>query len=564
MKRVFLLLLLLTAATPRIACAAKPPDLDKPPPNLRPTSAKLSEILARYGSAAGRLVPGMPDTRQEVWAFTKAGLHGTETLARSGLDYCSTIVTGPLTEQYGKFLGHAWHRDANGVVSPVDSPDYTSFEMLLFMRNFDEALDPKNDVAVLGEVSEPKPAYVLQIKRPGEQHPDYAFYDEATGLMDRYESVVDDLRTVLTYDDYRTTAGLTQPWHVHFTDGTAALDDDFVRTDLIVGKPIPAKAFGVPRSTFAFASFNGRQSLPARVFYDQWFLILASGLHLVEAPTLVVRLNVAGRGLDFAVSAAQPESLIDFEVAQQLGLPSYGKVTHAAGDAVPYETIIPQADLGGLHLHDWAVRATPFHYHLNGETKVVGMLGYDVLSSGVFKIDYMHQTLELYPPQAFDSPEPPDTKGAYQLAVTFDDGMPFFSGVIADHPSSSILFDNDFDTSFLFGSFTSRYPDSVKDAATGKTHGTTVVPFADSKGYGKEVDVWLGTVPDLVLGPTRFVNFTIAASDGEIDLGNHEIDAVMGGDFLRFYDIYLDFPHARIFLRPNSLFYKYFKVESPK
>lgn len=549
MNRVFFACAL-AAALIAPALAADDKTLDAPPPGLTPTTVTLGRILKAHDAATGRLMRGTLETRQETWTFTRAGLPGTETLLRSGSDYRSHIVTGPLSQDYGQLLGHGWHRFPTGVVSAVQSPDSTSFEMLLLMQNLEEAGDPKNDVTVLGEVQSPVPAYVLAIKTTGAKHPDFAFYDKTTGLINRFETVSDERRMTFTYDDYRTTKDLTQPWHVHFTDGTAALDDDFVRRSLTIGEPIDPKQFAPPQSTFGFEYYNGHQSLPVKIF-SGWF-----------SPTIVVRLNVAGRGLDFSISAAQPQSYIDFDVAQQLGLPAYGQTTHADGDSVPYDSIVPQADLGGLLLRNWPVHVTPFNYHLNDETKVVGILGYDVLSSGIFKIDYVNGTLDIYPPKTFDGTLPDALKDAYQLPISFDDGFPFFQGTIAEHSTGNILFDNDFDFSFVSGNFTNQYPDAITDLDTGKPHATAMVPFADSKGFGKSVHVWRGNVPDLKWGPAHFINFHIIASDYPVDFDGHDVDAVMGGDLLQFYDVYLDYPHARVFLKPNKMFFKAFKVET--
>jgi len=189
------------------------------------------------------------------------------------------------------------------------------------------------------------------------------------------------------------------------------------------------------------------------------------------------------------------------------------------------------------------------------------MIGYDVLAAGVFKIDYVNGTFEVFPSKAFDGEGPAQVHDAYVLPIEFDSGLPFFTGSIDSHETHNILFDNDFDSSFVFGDFTSEYPDSVKDVVTGKSHGTSVIPFADSKGYGKEVQTWLGNVPDINFGPARFLNFQIVASDGSMEFGGHDVDAVMGGDLLKYYDIYLDYPHNRIFLLPNKAFFKFFKVQ---
>lgn len=561
MKRVFITLALAAVFTAP-AAASDDKALDAPPPGITATTTTVSQILKAYSAAVGHASDSENTTREESWSFTKSGLSGTETLVRRGTDFHAHIVTGPLSEDYGQFLGTGWHRFAGGAVSTVQSPDYGSFEMLLFMRNFDEATDPKNDVSVLGEMQAPKPAYVLQIKTAGAKHPEFAYYDKQTGLIDRFEYVADGKRAVITYDDYRPTHGLTQPWHVHWSDGTTGLDDDFARKTLAIGRSIDPKEFAIPGPAFPAVYYNGHQSLPVKIFEDpSAFDIGNNQYRVVVSPTVVVRLNVGGRGLDFAVSAAAPHSLIDFDVAQQLQLPSYGQTTHADGSAVSYDTIIPQADLGtGLLLRNWAVRATPFHYHISETTKVVGLIGYDVLSSGVFKIDYDNQALEVFPPKAFDGDHPAAATDAAVLPIRFDDGLPFFTGTIDNHDVKNILFDNDFDTSFVFGGFANAYPDSVKDLVTGKAHGSAMIPFADSKGYGKEVQVWLANVSSIKFGPAQFSNFQIIASDEDTD----QVDAVMGGDLLKYYDIYLDYPHNRIFLRPNKTFFKVFQVQIVK
>jgi hypothetical protein len=562
MKRVFFVIALSTALTSP-ALAAANDTLDAPPSGITPTTTTLAQIFKAYDAATGRITPGIADTRHEAWTFTKAGLSGTETLVRSGTDYYSRIARGPLVDEYGQFFGHGWHRDPNGVVTPVSTPQYTSFEMLRSMRNLEDAEDPKNDVTVLGEVLTPKAAYVVQIKPSGEKHPEFAFYDKQTGLVDRFDLVADDTRITITYDDYRASDGLTQPWHMHFTDGTAALDDDFVRRSLTIGKPVDIKQFAIPTSNFAFVYYNGHQSLPVKIYDDYWTIYSSKGSYTEVAPTIVVRLYVAGRGYDFAVSAGEPRSLIDFDVAEQLHLPSYGQVTHAEGEDVSYDTILPQADwAAGLLLRNWVLHATPFHYHLNEGTKVVGVIGNDVLASGVFKIDYVKSVLDVYSPSAFDGPQPAEARDAYTLPIEFDSGLPFFSGSIGGETTSNILFDNDFDMSMVFGTFTTRYPNVAKDLDTGKSHTATMIPFADTHGYGEEVDTWLAKIDDLQFGPAHFGDIPILASDGDSGFGARDVDAVMGGNLVRFYDVYLDYRHNRILLRPNKWFYQAFQTRS--
>lgn len=561
MKRVFFCLLAaLSLAAP---AGAKDSKLDAPPAELSPANTSVAAIFKAYDAATGALSAGTADTREERWDFTKAGLAGTEVLTRSGYDYVSRITRGPLTEEYGQLLGHRWHKDENGVVSAAQSEDWTSFDMLLAMRNLDDAEDPKSDVKLLGESAAPKPAYVVQVKTTGARHPEWFYYDKQTGLVDRIIRIVDGERATLLYDDYRSTKGLTEPWHVHAGIGDASLDDDFVRRSMTVGGAVDVKQFAAPHSSFAFAKYSGALWLPARVINTLSVVRVADSYRVAASPNVVVRLTINGRGYDFALSAAQSETLIDYDVAQELGLPTYGQTardTHGA--RVPYDTVLPHAQAGALSLDNLAVRAMPFHYHLGSETKIVGLLGFDVLSTGVFKIDFMDGSVLLTSPQYYDT-HLPDAH-ADVLPLQFDDGLPFFSGDIAGHATSDILIDNDFDRSLIFGSFTQRYPDAVKDANSGKPHLSATIPFADSKEYGRDVELWYGDVPDVRFGPAHFLNLGLLATDARMDLGGHEVDAVMGGDILKYYDMFLDYPHSRILLKPNKNFFKTFKVEVDK
>jgi len=184
----------------------------------------------------------------------------------------------------------------------------------------------------------------------------------------------------------------------------------------------------------------------------------------------------------------------------------------------------------------------------------VGTLGYDVLKSGVFKIDYDNGKVVLDPASAFDTPMP--VVGAFMLPLHFDQGYPFFEGLLDMHQSQMLLANN-FDLSYVFGHFTGQYPDSVKDTS-GQHHGGAVVPFADSSAYGRSLDVWLGRIGDLQFGPAHFVDYDMLATDGDVAFSGHQLDAVIGADFLKYYDVYLDYPHNRVLLKPNKAFYNAF------
>lgn len=460
----------------------------------------------------------------------------TETLVRQGRDYHSRFVLGPMTEEYVQRGDQRWYRDRNGIAFPSKEEDQLSF---LMFRVLDEANDPKNDVTLLGEVALPSPAYVVQVKMPQNKHPEWLFFDKATNLITRTERQSGKHRFVTTYDDYRKTRGLTEPWHIHDSEGDAALDDDYKRTAY---EPYtPAADEYALSTTGRFKQVTSPLDLHAKFLYGN----------------PVVRLNVKGRGLDFVLSMGDPDSLIDAQVAKELDLPTFGHARDGGdGGHVAYGTILDDATIGDtLRIKNFAIEAMPFHFHLRDDVKIVGVLGADFLSQATFKFDYVNQAVTAMPAAQFDTKEVDD---AYNFPIAFDAGYPFVKGTIGGHETENILLNNYFDFSFVFGSFSQKFPDAVADTK-GNKHAQGTVPFADSGSYGRDVDLWIANLDDVFFGPAHFKNYKIVASDAEIVYGGHDIDAVMGSDLLAFYDVYLDYPHSRIFLKQNEYFWKTFR-----
>ena len=508
---------------------------DEPPPGIVPTTVTLSQVLDAHASAAGRLLKSGATVRTEVWGFTTAGAQGTERLVRRGTDYHSRIQTGPFTEEYGQLGDVRWHMNENGAVSDSRREDVRSFEMF---RVLEDASDPKNDVKLLGEVHDPQFAYVIEVKRPGFRHPEWIFFDEKTALITRTEEIIGKQRFVSTYDDYQTVRGLTEPSHVHDSDGVSALDSDYRRQSLTFSVSVDESEFSKPAPHESFMRIDRPSDLNARIVYG----------------TVIVRVFVNNRGLDFELSSGDRHSYMDSGVAQELHLPTFGQVTDATGTPVPYETEIADATIGDLHLQHFALEALPFYYHVGYDTKVVGVLGYDFLSQGRFMVDYVNHKVAASP--ITDAPPDPDI---YALPVHFDDGLPFFRGILASHETQNVLLDSSFTFSYVFGGFSQAYPDAVVDAKNGKQHEHAVVPFADTGAYGREFEVWNTTLSDAHIGPTHYFNYRIIATNADMELGGHQVDAVMGTQFLWFYDVYYDFAHNRVFLKPNEYFRKAFK-----
>jgi hypothetical protein len=533
---LFLLALLMTTSSIGFARGSDA-SIEKPPSGIVPSTVTLGQVLKAHDLAVGRLTKVGDSERIEFWHFTKAGASGSERLVRHGTDYRSTIQTGPLTEEYGQAGTLRWHMNENGVVSDTTGTELYSFEMY---RILDDASDPKNDVKLLGETQAPIPAYVVEVTIPAFKHPEWVFFDKKTSLIIRTERIFGEHRFVSTYDDYGTVEGLTEPAHIHDSMGSSELDDDYQRQSLTFSSNVKSSDFDKPASRVSYMKIDQPMSLNARVVRG----------------TVVVRLTVNNRGLDFELSSGDSHSYIDWDVARELNLPTFGHVTQSGGKTVSYESEIADATSGNLHLQNFAVEVLPFSYHADFDTKVVGTLGYDFLSQGFFTVDYVNRRVSVSP----NTESAADASALDVIPVWFDDGRPFFTTTIASHETRNVLLDSSFDFSMILGSFSQAYPEAVADARFGKRHEHMIVPFADRASYGVAFDMWLANVSRMQVGPMNFLDYKILATNVDMEQGDHPIDAVMGAQFLIYFDVSYDFAHERVLLKRNDYFKHYFRV----
>ena len=516
--------------------------LDAAPAGITAASATLADVLKQHETAIGRR-PGLLETRKEVWSRSDFGLAGSERLFRRGLDYLAHIERGPFVEEYGQLEGRHWHRVANGNVYLMTTEDYDSFAMF---RVVEDAADPKNDAKLLGEVAGPKPAYVVEVRRAGSKHPEWIFYDKTSGLIVRTEASVNRRRLAGDYDDYRTTNGYTEAWHVHDSIAELGLDNDYKRTSLNVGEPIESATFAAPAGAFAPGAFEKPGPVAGKITNEP----------------VVIRLTVNGRGLDFELSAGAPVSLIDRDVARELNLPSFGQMTQTKdGKNFGYDTEIAEARVGETTvLHHLALRVVNFNYNAGYGTKIVGLLGSDFLQSGIFKVDFVHGRIDVVTAADLGDDK---MKGAYYIPLTIDDGLPLTTGTIGGHSIENMVIDFQWPVSFVLAPFTDQYPEAVPDARPGKSRRKAVVPFADSASYGREVDVWPSNVPDFRFSTAHFVSLPVIATNDSSPY-DHDVDAIVGFDILWYFDVYLDFANRQMYLKPNTNFTSRFKVVTPK
>jgi Aspartyl protease len=515
---------------PGLAAAAPLPDTS-PPAGIKPASVSLAYVLNANAAAEGRLAFGVAQTRAEHWKLSYGSLDGTRDDKTSGRDYRIDTVLGPTHTAEGRIGATQWHMNANGQIL-IESGMHRSDDVdRAAMR-----AQGHPGVSLLGQVDAPVAAYVVKVDPPGGRLA-YFFYDRKTFLLDREEEIRDGRRVAETLDDYRTTKGLTEPWHLHTTDGFATNDEDELLQSLAIGDPIAAADLAIPAgSSPLYSPAAPSASIPIAMDSDR----------------IVVPVKMGGHTVNFLLDSGAEGIVIDKDVVEALKIPEYGRVTaETAGAYLSSDVVIPSMTIGSLELSNVHATSLPFVSVTSSGRPVAGLLGYDFIRNAVLHIDYQHATLEAIPAAAFTPPP-----GARAFPVTFDDGVPTIAVTIGAAAAPAFIVDTGADRSALFSTFANAHPKDVADRGLG-TAMQAAFPFVDNfSGVGGSVEYRPVQVGPFVLGSWTFPKWLFVVTQNAASFEFEDYDGLIGQDVLRNFDVYLDYAHGKIYLVPNERFHQ--------
>lgn len=509
------------------ARAADAPSL-APPPGIAPANVTLAAVLADYRKAAGRRAPGTPDTRVEHWKISFGSLSGTRDEWRSGADFRVAETLGPDDTGYGRRAGRPWNVNANGQVT---------YGHDLHQRDAVDARALRSPahggVALLGQTSSPA-AYVVKVDPPGGRL-QYVFFDKTTHLIDRVEQIREGRRIATTYSDYRTTRGLTEPWKVHSSDGFATNDDDESLQSLSIGDPVSDAELAVPAAAPPLLRIDAPSvAVPAAIVDDR----------------IVVKARMGGHDVDFLMDSGADGIVIDNDVVAALKIKQYGRITsETAGTYVESSVILPDVQIGPLALHGVHAVSLPFEQFTSTGTPIAGLLGYDFIASLVWHVDYLHGTLQALDPARFVPPA-----GAHALDVTFDDRVPTLSASISGVETPALILDTGADRCTLFSPFVRAHAAAMPDRGLGLEMQAASPFINDFYGVGGTVGYRPLQAGPFVFGSWMFPKWLFYVTQNAPSFEFEDYDGLIGQDLLRNFDLYLDYPHSKVYLVPNDRF----------
>jgi hypothetical protein len=494
---------------------------DAPPPGIRSTAVKLQTVLDANDEAVGSLTH-RSTTNIETGTLQAYGLSGTFRNVYTGLhsssDYHKSFALPPLSFQEGQYKGQRWRRNENGITTDLH-PDYSSRGSDVKLLAAD-ALNPKNDVKLLGEVTDPFTAYVVQVKRKYEA-PYWLFYDKATSLLTRAEIGYPDERHVIVLDDFRLANGVKEAWHTHETTvGNSANDWDERIVSDVFGAPVTDSDLKIPKTNDALVQFPATKTwvaLPATFNYGD----------------IVVRVSINGRGLDMILDTAFSGMLLNTQVVKDLRLPTYGPRRSGSPDGTV--ALVRDMAVGDLTMRDVFVTCEPFDFHENGPTKVVGIVGFDFLASTVTDVDYENKKVGAASPRDFKPPATP-----YMAPMNLDEGIPMIPAHFGKASGTHFVLNTASPSTYVFPAFWEANADLTPD------------PKLFKSAYGKTL--WMAPVKfkvaeigGIILGD---VVVRLVSADSPLGISDHDGD--LGQNLLQLFHTYLDYGHQLVYFVPSA------------
>jgi predicted aspartyl protease len=477
-----------------------------------PDSATLRQLAAAaYGP--------IPSNFRQVIEFNGT-LSGREVTYRLASDSRVVRDVGPIHNESGSYRGERWHQTANGH-TVVDLPD----PGLATGETFNVTVQ---------RVSAPVDAYLvstLNVRGDGTLE----YFDPTTHYLIRRETVAGNGKTATEYDDFKPFGARNLAGHWHVRDDTAKTDIDYyvrefasnVVSDVDVARPASR------RQLVEFPARVDGVRLPARFTRDGH---------------VIVRITVGERGLDFLLDTGSSAVTIDPGTARSLGITVFNRESSSmnAGRYDTGEAILPEVKVGDLTLPDVVVSVLPFGWQVDGETKAVGLLGFDFLCEMGVTIDYQHQTVTA---ERFGTYQAPDDPQTIRLAIRLGTQQPVTSATINGAIAERTVLDTGAAGALqIFDYFARRHPEAlVEDAGLGAR---SRVPHVFTGAGG----LYLAkpyAIEDLQLGQASFHDFIGFRAMSRSSFPVNE-DGLIGVSFLRLFDVYLDYPNDKVYLVPNK------------
>jgi len=460
------------------------------------------------------------------------GMHGTfERWSTSRGEFRTTLDLSGAIRQVTIFDGReGWAMDSSGAVHELSAGNLRS----AVSSAFESSLSFLFSGRMPGTVTLASGGVRLE---PQGGNPATVYLDEKTFLPEREETAgpLGNNRTI-TISAWREVGGTKFASRTVQSTGDPKFDIVITTEQIEINPPLAKDLFTKPAEAAAPVHFT-------------------DGVHQVVIPAEVedrhvfvpVRVNASDAGR-FYLDSGAGGSVVTKAWAEQIGLKFEGAM-RAAGTAAASSLALAKNVVLSLPKVEFPLASITV-LDATGMPQPArrweGLLGYDVLSRVVVRVDYQRKEITVYDPAVFVPSE-----RAAALPVTFLGNWPLVAAKIllpGRPPIETKCFIDTGAAGLMFSApFTNM--NHVADIVT-KTEAGSIY------GAGGETKRWAGRIVGLELGPYSLhdpvAGFSSDAKEGA--LASPDIGAIVGGEILERFTVTFDYPHHRILLEPNSHF----------
>lgn len=509
-------------------------------------SLSLPDVLARYLQATA-LPPGQATiiTRRFTGTTSYGGLHGTYvTIDKKPDKQWEEDKLGIFDDVSGSDGKTSWHRDTNGNtrLSSLEEQKDERTDALLASYTFAHTAFP-GKVSLRPQTEPRTGCYVLQVA-PTDGKPVTLYLDPKTFLTVKEERLDDNRLTTTTYSNFKMMAGRMRPATRRIHSGSRKFDS-VITTDTIEDNVnVPDSLFTLPATTnnYTWVTPGATSAELPFDFSDKSINVYCA----INGRPTYLELDSGSGGIAISKIAAD-----DLKLSHQGTLESEGY----GGSVDTYPIKLDSFELvGGVLFSNLSATSLPLFedYAYYQAVPNIGLLGYDLLSRFVVRVNYETQMLTLIDPKTF---QPSPTDGT-PLTLDLNDNSPSVLASFDGLPQARFLVDTG-----ASGSTVMLYGPYVADHHVDKMypHGIGGGGFGVGGSF-KERDV---RAHRFSLGGFSFTNVPTQLSLDTKGVGASRVLAgALGTDFLSHFTVTFDYPHSRLFFAPNSDTHKPFDTHT--
>jgi len=253
---------------------------------------------------------------------------------------------------------------------------------------------------------------------------------------------------------------------------------------------------------------------------------------------IIVRMSVAGRGVDLSLDTGTSFNVMDPAVISSLADPS----------TTSFPFTLAEAQFGSATLHNITFISRAFDRRYGTDKRVVGILGFNFLQSAIVKIDYEHESVHIVNPLTFSPP--PD---AVVLELDPTARVPLVAASIGTATGTSFMIDTGATTVVVFARLAKAYPNEFTANQELKDDAQTMY-YRSFWPLCGEIQQKPYAVSQVSLGKLGVRNWTVWKPEDKSCFTPPGIDGLIGYDFLRLFNVYIDYSNDRVILEPNKLY----------